>query len=109
MASRSDIYKKHGSGNIVFPYAIGRIEYVLRNVVLLMIFLPPKMIAEKLDNPILILTCAVLLFAGLIAAFWFQIIPRLRDLGWNTKLAWLMLILGVNVIMGIGLFALPGK
>lgn len=109
MASRTDMCKKYGSGNIVFPYTIGRIEYVLRNVVLAVIFLPAQFVAEKSDNPILLALCVAFLILGVLAGFWFQIIPRIRDLGWNTKLAWLMLVPGVNVVMGFGLFFLPGK
>jgi uncharacterized membrane protein YhaH (DUF805 family) len=109
MTSRSNIYKQLNSGNLLFPYRIGRVEYFVRGLILGLLVAFPSTLADRTENPFLLLFCGVLLLVIGVAAFWIQIIPRMRDLKWNTKLAWLMLVPGVNIIMGVGLLFMPPK
>jgi hypothetical protein len=100
-------YNRYSTGNFLFPSHIGRMEYIARNIGLTVISLPMKLIAEKSENLFVLLLCLVLLITICIAGLWISIIPRIRDIGWNPKLAWLMLIPGVNIIFGISLAATP--
>lgn len=103
-------YQAPGIIGTIFPRSIGRLEYFLRSVLVnLLVVVPLAMITETTTNPFLGLLGALALVGVIIAFFWITVIPRLRDMNCNTKLAWLCLIPGINVIMAIALLFTPGK
>ncbi len=109
MGTRSNLYKQLNSGSFLFPYRIGRVEYFLRGLALGLLIAFPSILIERTENLVLQLVFSVLTLSIFIASFWIYIIPRMRDVGWNLKLTWLILIPGVNVFMGLGLLFLPPK
>jgi len=40
---------------------------------------------------------------------WGVVIPRLRDLGWDSRWAWLMILPFVNIVLGLQLLFTPGQ
>ncbi len=109
MKNRPNLYNRLNSGSVVFPYRIGRIDYFLRGLALGLLMAFPSIIAEHTETVILQLLFSVLTLLIFIASFWIYVIPRMRDLGWNPKLAWLMIVPGVNIVMAIGLLFMPPK
>ena len=109
MKNTSNLYNRLNSGSFVFPYRIGRLEYFLRGLGLGVLMAFPSILSESIENVILQLVFSILTLSIVIASFWIYIIPRMRDLGWNPKLAWLMIVPGVNIVMGIGLLFMPPK
>ncbi|MEI8205241.1 MAG: DUF805 domain-containing protein [Kiritimatiellales bacterium] len=102
-------YKKFESNSFLCPSRIGRVEYFLRNIGLGLIMTPFELIMEKSDNAAVSFVSFLIFVSLLVFGFWFSLLPRIRDVGWNQKLAWLMLIPGINIIFGVSLFATPGK
>jgi len=111
MPRKRDYGKKYRVGvlGFIFPYTIGRGEYFARTAVVNLLFVPVKLIVEKSDNVLVLLICLVIGVTWLVASFWISIIPRIRDLDWNTKLTWLCFIPGINIIFGMALLVTPGK
>ena len=109
MGNRSNLYKQLNSGSFLFPNRIGRLEYFARALVLGLVTALLSTLLEHTENLFLQLFLAILTLAIIVASFWIYLIPRMRDLGWKTKLAWLALIPGINIFMGLGLLFLPAK
>ena len=102
-------YKRIESGNFLCPSRIGRIEYFLRNIGLGLVMTPFELIMDKSSNATMSFVCFIVFISLCIFWLWFALFPRIRDVGWSKKLAWLMLIPGINIIFGVSLFATPGK
>jgi len=109
MNNRSTLQNRLSAGSFLFPHRIHRIEYLVRGTVLGVLMGISSTLMNYTDNVVVSLVSAILTLALMIISFWIYLIPRVRDVGWNTKLAWLILIPGVNVFMGIGLLFLPPK
>jgi len=102
-------YKRFETGSFVFPARIGRMEYFLRNLGLGLVMIPFELIMTNSSNGALSFISFILFTTLFVFGLWFSVFPRLRDVNWNSKLAWLVLIPGVNIIFAISLFATPGK
>ena len=102
-----------GFVGFIFPSNIGRGEFLARNIGLALTSSLPLMflgeIVEQSQSILLSLIYLVLIIAFTLFAIWFSTIPRINDLGWSRKLAWLIVIPGVGQIFGLALLVTPGK
>ena len=102
-----------GISGLIFPASIGRAEFVARNIGLsILISLPLALlggITEQSESGILLLIYMLLAFMFFLFGLWFSIIPRITDVGWSKKLAWLTIIPVVGQIFGLALLITPGK
>ena len=78
--------------NLLFPYEIGRLGYLIRLICLLGVLL--LFATSQTDGRIFI----VVLIAAFIFKFPFMIIPRLRSIGWSPWMAVCMFIPFVNFL-----------
>lgn len=102
-----------GVSGFLFPPNIGRGEYLARNLGLTLIAIVPlalmDSISAQLDNAIISLINLVLIIVIALFGIWFAVIPRINDLGWNKKLAWLMFIPFAGQLFGFVLLITPKK
>lgn len=97
----------------IFPERIGRSEYLARSLILnlgMLLFLLPLDLVHDLGKVTwggLFYMLAVGLF-GLVLILWGAVFPRMRDLMWNTRWAWILLCVpGVNLIVVFVLLFAP--
>ena len=126
-------HKQHREGllGFLFPYSLDRIPMITRSLIIgVLISFPVNLMygtsMSKIDFLLenqneatiesLYLSLAVLLVsivlsvALFVLSFWMLTIPRLRSMGQSPKLAWLMLIPGLNVVFSwVLIFAPPKK
>jgi uncharacterized membrane protein YhaH (DUF805 family) len=102
-----------GMSGFLFPPNIGRGEFLARNIgMALLISIPLALlggIAEQSQNALLSLIYLILIAAFVLFGIWFSIIPRINDLGWSRKLAWLTIIPFVGQFVGLILLITPKK
>jgi hypothetical protein len=104
---------KGGAAALLFPYSIGRTEYFIRSIFYtLLTYLPLAFIAAAVEASGSALSAILYLFlliGQLAGVIWIAVIPRMRDMGWLARAAWLTLIPGFNIIIGVMLLFKPGK
>jgi uncharacterized membrane protein YhaH (DUF805 family) len=97
----------------VFPSNIGRGEFLARNLGLgLVISLPLALlggIAEQTQSALISIIYLILMTVFFLFGIWFSVIPRINDIGWSRKLAWLYLVPFVGLFFGLTLLVTPGK
>ena len=102
-----------GKLGLIFPASIGRAEFIARNIGLgILISLPLALlggIAEQSQSIIVSLVYLILLIAFMLFGMWFSIIPRITDIGWSKKLAWISVVPFVGQLFGFILLITPGK
>lgn len=97
-----------------FPDRIARVEFIIRSVVLNIVF---AFLFNPVEAAVYAGTASVPVFIyGLIIVVSYLglsivsiVLPRLRDLRWNPKWAWLMLVPVANIVLGLQLVLTPGK
>lgn len=103
--------------DILFPLQIERREFVIRSAILWVLLAPVWVPTEKwllshytfeIDTPTKIRLIVTLVIAVL---FWtrYAVLPRLKDLSWSPKLAWLIAVPPVNLGLLIMLIMTAGK
>ena len=106
--------------DILCPFSIGRINYLVRYVLLhasaYLMLLPFWIYFLFTDRPItgigLVPVVLYLLMASALMT-WFAVFgvyfPRIYDAGLPRKSAWLLLVPGINIIFMIALLFVPGR
>ncbi|MGV3533326.1 MAG: DUF805 domain-containing protein [Chthoniobacteraceae bacterium] len=97
----------------LFPIRIGRVSYLIRYVLLLVaavvasIMLEMAPFASSAVRIPMSAGAVVLLIFTLLCLFRAILFPRLRDVGWNTAWALLVLVPIVNVLFVVALLFVP--
>ncbi len=98
---------------IFMPSAIDRREFVGRNMAFFVVTsIALGHFSEDLENIPEHLTAPAYISISIISILFllpFSIIPRMRDIGFNPFFSFLILIPGVNIVMGLMLLFSPGK
>jgi len=106
------IYRR-GFAGFLFPSNIGRGEFLARNIgMAFFLSLPLTFLGGIVENSQSILLSLIYLAFAIVSALfaiWFSIIPRINDIGWSRKLAWLSIIPFVGLFFGLTLLVTPGK
>ena len=102
-----------GAAGFFFPYKIGRAEFMIRNMLLTIVTGIPlalcDMIAEQTQSILMYVLVLILILLIALFSLWYSVIPRIEDIGFRRKLAFLIFIPFVGPIFGLYLMLLPGK
>ena len=114
MARRYSRFIAHPIRDLLFPENIGRIEYLVRSLVLRLVFLAlygplEKVLAIHSFRIVAICAAVTTMIAGLVFQIWGAVIPRLRDIPRSPKWAWLLLVPFANVALDMLLLLTPGR
>ena len=106
--------------DIIFPDVIGRLNYLVRGIVMWLltyVLIAPVQLLDfwlktRPPTPILLIE-RVYLIVGLVALIWLSLrsvyFPRIHDIGLPKKAAWLLLIPGLNIVFPLLLLIVPSR
>lgn len=110
-------YDKKRIINLLFPQAIGRLEYFVRHVILVIIVFLVCVLTVitnnntqmHLNDDDLIIAYGILVVSVFLFEIPYLVIPRLRSIGWSPWCSVLILIPGINILLALLLLFKRGE